>query len=186
MQDAQIVALYFQRDENAIRQTEKKYKRYLSKIAYNILADYGDSEESVNDTYWKAWNSIPPHKPNILAIYLGKITRQSAIDIFRRRHRVKRQACEYALSLSELEDCVSGKDETVQSIDLCLLAEAIGTYLAQLPPEARNMFIGRYYYMDSIREVAAYYKMTESKVKSMLYRTRKGLKIFLEQEGFEV
>lgn len=90
MQDAQIVALYFQRDENAIRQTEKKYKRYLSKIAYNILADYGDSEESVNDTYWKAWNSIPPHKPNILAIYLGKITRQSAIDIFRRRHRVKR------------------------------------------------------------------------------------------------
>lgn len=90
------------------------------------------------------------------------------------------------MSLSELEDCVSGKDETVQSIDLCLLAEAIGTYLAQLPPEARNMFIGRYYYMDSIREVAAYYKMTESKVKSMLYRTRKGLKIFLEQEGFEV
>lgn len=186
MEDNQIVTLYWQRDENAIRQTEKKYQRYLSTIAYHILADMEDSKESVNDTYLKAWYSIPPHKPNVLATYLGKITRQLSIDIFRKKHRAKRQASEYALSLTELEECVSGVNVTDESIDLYLLAEAINTYLGRLSPEARNTFVGRYYYMDSLREVAAYYGFSVSKVKSMLHRTRMGLKAYLEQEGFEV
>lgn len=184
MKDDMIVALYWQRNENAIRETEQKYEHYLSKIAYNILSDFEDSKESVNDTYLKAWNSMPPHKPSVLATYLGKITRQLSIDIFKRRNREKRRASEYALSLSELEECVSGGDTTEQSIDLQLLAEAINAYLCKLSPEARNTFVGRYYYIDSIREVAAYYNMSESKAKSMLHRTRIGLKAYLEQEGF--
>lgn len=186
MQDEKIVALYWQRDKNAIRETEQKYGRYLSRIAHNILSDFEDSREAVNDTYLRAWNSMPPHKPGVLATYLGKITRQLSIDIFRSRNREKRRASQYALSLSELEECVSGGNTTEQDVDLHLLAEAINAYLYTLTPQARNTFVGRYYYMDSIREVAAYYGMSESGVKSMLFRTRQGLRNYLEQEGFHL
>lgn len=186
MQDDKIVALYWQRDENAIRETEQKYGRYLSRIAHNILSDVEDSREAVNDTYLKAWTSMPPHRPDVLATYLGKITRQLSIDIFRRRNREKRRASEYALSLSELEECVCGDNTTELDVDLHLLAEAINAYLHTLTPQARNTFVGRYYYMDSIREVAAYYGMSESGVKSLLFRTRQGLKNYLEQEGFQI
>lgn len=184
MQDEKIVALYWQRDEMAIRVTEQKYGRYLAKIAYNILSDFEDSEESVSDTYLKAWNSMPPHKPSVLATYLSKITRQVSIDRFRTRNREKRRPSEYALSLSELEECVSDGDATSRSVELQLLAEAINTFLHSLPPEARNTFVGRYFYMDSIKEIAGYYSMSESKTKSMLHRTRIKLKTYLEQEGF--
>lgn len=186
MKDEEIVDLYWQRDELAIGETERKYGHYLSKIAYNILSDIEDGKESVNETYLKAWNSMPPHRPAILASYLGKITRQLSIDIYRKRNREKRQASEYALSLEELEECVSGGDTTGQSLDLKLLAEAIETYLCGLTPEARNTFVGRYYYADSVREIADYYGMSESKVKSMLFRIRKGLRAYLEKEGFQV
>lgn len=186
MHDEAIIGLYWQRDENAIRETEHKYGRYLSKIAFNVLADIEDSKESVNDTYLKAWNSIPPHRPEVLSAYLGKIVRQLSIDKFRGRNRKKRQTSEYVLSLSELEDCVSIGDATEQDVDLHLLAQAIGTYLKSLTPQARNTFVGRYYYMDSLKEVAAYFGMSESKAKSMLHRTRQGLKAYLEQEGFVV
>ena len=186
MQDDLIVALYWKRDEAAIKETEQKYGQYLSKIAYHILSDIEDSKESVNDTYLKAWNSMPPHKPEFLAAYLGKITRELSIDIFRRRNREKRKASEYALSLSELEECVSGGDTTQESVDLHLLAKAINTYLYTLTPKARVVFVGRYYYMDSIKEIAAYYNMSEAKTKSMLYRARIGLKAYLEKEGFHV
>lgn len=186
MQDERIVELYWQRSDAAIRETDLKYGHYLSKIAYNILADVEDSKECVNDTYLSAWQSMPPHKPDILATYLGKITRQISIDMFRYRRREKRRASEYAISLSELEECVSGGNTTEISVDLHLLAEAINAYLYKLSVQARNIFVGRYYYMDSIREVAAYYHMSESKVKSILHRTRIGLKAYLEQEGFDL
>ncbi len=184
MEDEAIVALYWERKENAIGETEKKYGRYLMKTAYRILADEEDSKESVNDTYWKAWNSMPPHKPKILATYLGKITRQVSIDRFRKRTCVKRKGSVYALSLSELEECVSAGDSTTQDVDLHLLAEAIQQYLHTLPPPMRHLFIGRYYFMDPIREIAAYSGMSEAKVKSGLHRVRLGLKQYLEQEGF--
>ena len=128
MQDEMIVALYWKRDEKAISETERKYGRYLSKIAYNILSDWEDSKETVNDTYLKAWNSMPTHKPGVLSTYLGKITRQLSIDAFRTRNRDKRKHSEYAVSLSELEDCISGSETTEQSVELKLLAEAINTY----------------------------------------------------------
>lgn len=186
MQDKRIVELYWQRDETAIRETEQKYGPYLTKIAYNILSDLEDSKESVNDTYMKAWNSMPPHKPSILSTYLAKITRQVSIDIIRKRTSMKRQATEYAASLEELEDCIPAGETPEQFVELHLLAEAIASYLRTLSPQARNTFVGRYYFMDPIGDIAGYYGMSKSKVESMLHRTRKGLKAYLEKEGFSI
>lgn len=186
MEDEQIVSLYWQRDEAAIRETEEKYDRYLHKIAYNILANHEDSRESVNDTYLAAWDSMPPHKPSVLSTYLAKITRRLSIDCFRRRTRQKRQASEYAISLEELGNCVSGGNTTEEIVNVKLLADAIGIYLRLQPEEVRNAFIARYYFLDSIKEVAISCGMTESKCKTVLYRTRLGLKEYLEKEGFAV
>lgn len=186
MEDEKIVDLYWQRSESAIRETEIKYDRYLTKIAYNILADAEDSRESVNDTYLAAWNSMPPHRPGVLSTYLGKLTRRISIDCFRRRTRQKRGGSEYELSLSELGDCVSGGNTTEEIINVKLLADAIGIFLRLQSVEARNAFIGRYYYLDSLKEVAAYCGMTESKCKTLLFRTRVALKEYLREEGFEV
>ena len=186
MEDEKIVDLYWQRSESAIRETEIKYDRYLTKIAYNILADAEDSRESVNDTYLAAWNSMPPHRPGVLSTYLGKLTRRISIDCFRRRTRQKRGGSEYEVSLSELGDCVSGGNTTEEIVNVKLLADAIGIFLRLQSEEARNAFIGRYYYLDSLKEVAAYCGMTESKCKTLLFRTRVALKEYLREEGFEV
>jgi RNA polymerase sigma-70 factor (ECF subfamily) len=186
LEDSQIVSLYWDRNETAIAQTEKKYGVYLSKIAYNILADREDTQESVNDTYLAAWNSIPPHRPSILSTYLGKLTRRISIDCFRSRTRQKRQAGEYAISLEELGDCVSGGNTTEEIVNVRLLADAIGIYLRTLPADTRNAFLARYYFLDPIREVAKNCGMTESKCKTVLHRTRLGLKAYLEKEGFDL
>ena len=186
MEDEKIVSLYWQRDEAAIRETEIKYDRYLTKIALNILADREDSRESVNDTYLAAWNSMPPHRPGVLSTYLGKLTRRTSIDRFRYRSRDKRRESEYALSLSELGDCVSGGNTTEEIVNVKLLADAIGIFLRLQSEEARNAFIGRYYFLDSVREVAAYCGISESKCKTLLYRTRVALKDYLRKEGFSV
>ena len=122
MEDYEIVALYWDRNEEAIAQTQQRYGGYLYKIAFQVLASRPDSEESVNDTYLKAWGSMPPHRPGTLRTYLGKITRQLSIDRLRGRGREKRRGSEYALSLSELEECVSAGDTTQERLDLRLLA----------------------------------------------------------------
>lgn len=184
MEDAQIVSLYWDRDESAIRETETKYGRYLTKIACNILNDVEDGRESVNDTYLAAWDSMPPHRPGILSAYLAKLTRRISIDRFRYRTRDKRMGSEYALSLEELGDCVCGGDTTQEAVNEKLLADAIGIYLRLLPEDARTAFVGRYYFLDPLKEVAAYCGMSESKAKSLLYRTRVGLKEYLRKEGY--
>lgn len=184
MEDSQIVSLYWQRSESAIQETERKYDRYLTKIACNILNDLEDSRESVNDTYLAAWNSMPPHKPDVLSAYLAKLTRRIAIDLFRYRTRQKRQGSEFALSLTELEDCLSGGNTTEEAVDAKLLSEAIARYLRTLPESSRRVFLGRYYFLDPLKEVAAYCGMTESKAKSLLYRMRLGLKEHLTKEGY--
>lgn len=184
MEDEQIVFLYWQREESAIRETEMKYDRYLTKIAYNILADREDSRESVNDTYLAAWESMPPHRPSVLSAYLAKLTRRISIDRFRYRTREKRMGSEYAISLSELGDCVSGGNTTEEIVNVKLLADAIGIYLRTQSREARTAFVARYYFLDSVRDVAAALGISESKCKTLLYRTRVGLKAYLEKEGF--
>lgn len=183
MQDYEIVDLYWERNEGAIDETEKKYGKYLSKIAYNVLSDYDDSEETVNETYLRAWNSMPTNRPSKLSTYLGKITRQLAIDAYRTRNREKRKATEYAVSLDELADLLSEGNLVEQSTELKELSSAINRYLKGLNAQNRVIFVCRYYYMDSIKDIAGYYGMSESKVKSILYRTRLGLKSYLEEEG---
>lgn len=184
MQDEKIVELYWQKDEAAIKETQLKYDRYLYKIAYNILADREDSKESVNDTYLGAWNSMPPHKPVVLSTYLGKLTRRISIDVFRRKNREKRRGSQYVLSLAELEECISAGDATAEAIDAKLLGEVVNKFLQGISEEARHTFIGRYYFLDSVKEVAAYCNMSEAKAKSLLYRTRLELKAYLEKEGY--
>ncbi len=184
MQDDKIVELYWRKDEAAIKETQEKYDRYLYKIAYNILADREDSKESVNDTYLGAWNSMPPHKPVTLSTYLGKLTRRISIDVFRRKNREKRKGSQYAMSLAELEECISTGDTTVEAVDAKVLGEALNKFLQGVSEEARYAFIGRYYFMDSMKEVATYCGMSESGAKSLLYRTRQELKEYLEKEGY--
>ncbi len=184
MNDKEIVELYWKRDENAILMTQEKYQRYLTKIAYNILTDLEDSRESVNDTYLAAWNSIPPHKPEVLSTYLGKLTRRISIDIFRKKNAAKRQASEFAMSISELADCLPGGEMPEDTVETKLLAATINDFLRKQSEEARNLFIGRYYFLDSLKDVAAYCNVSESKAKSTLFRTRCALKEHLRKEGF--
>lgn len=186
MEDSEIVELYWRRDEAAIRETRRKYGGYLAKIARSILSSREDGEEVVNDACLRAWNAIPPSRPDSLSAYLGKIARRLSIDALRTRTREKRGAGEYALSLSELEECVPGGAGPEERLELSLLAQAINGYLRTLAPQARSAFIGRYFYLDSLKEVASHLGMSEAKAKSMLYRVRQGLKTYLTQEGFMV
>lgn len=183
MEDSQIVSLYWQRSEEALDQTERKYGRYLTTIAYNILADREDSQESVNDTYLAAWDSMPPHKPQVLSTYLGKITRRISIDLFRKRESQKRGGGEYALSLDELGECI-GSNSTEEAVDVQALSAAIAGFLRTVSPEARNVFIGRYYYLDPVKKIAGYCGISESKAKILLHRTRQSLWEYLQKEGF--
>ena len=183
MEDGRIVELYWQRDESAISKTQQKYGNYLTKIAYNILADVEDSRESVNDTYLKAWYAMPPQKPCVLSTFLGRITRQISIDVYRKRNAKKRQSSEYALALDELYDCASPHGAPEKEIEARLLAKSIGEYLSTLSDEARNIFVCRYYFLDSVRDIAERLGAGESKIKSSLHRTRLGLRQYLEKEG---
>ena len=187
MTDSTIVELYVKRDESAISESARKYGAYLRQIAGNILGSVQDSEEVTNDTYMSAWNSIPPHHPEKLSTYLGKIARQIAIDMFRKRTAGKR-GTQYALSLSELEDCIpfAGAGNPAQETEARLLRELINDWLGMLSQDARGVFLGRYFYHDSVKTVASNYNMSESKVKSILFRARNSLKQHLENEGFSV
>ena len=184
MDDNEILDLYFARSEQAIVQTDQKYGFYCYSIAKRILSDPLDAEESVNDTYLAAWQSMPPHRPSVLSAYLAKLTRRISIDLFRYRTRAKRQASEYAVSLEELSDCVSGGNTPEEILNAKALADAIGVYLRTQSKETQAAFLGRYYFLDPVKEIAAYLGITESKVKTLLFRTRVGLKEYLEKEGF--
>ena len=183
MTDAEIVELYFQRDERAIQETMNRYHRYLMKVALQILGDEQDAEECVNDAYLTAWNSMPDYRPEVLSAYLIKIARQKSIDRLRYRQRQKRQGAEYAVSLEELGDVIEDPTSAVSEPDDNLLKEAIARFLKDLPADARHLFLGRYFYFDSLKDVASYCGMSESKAKSMLYRMRRKLKKFLKKEG---
>ena len=184
MEDEQIVALYWSRDEAAVQETEQKYNRYLKRIAYQVLADWEDCREVVNDTYLCAWNRMPPHRPTVLSTFLGKITRQLSIDVYRKKTSKKRAHSEYARSLLELEACVSGGDTTRELADARLLTQAIEGWLRGLTRQKRVLFLCRYYYLDSLRDAAVCCGMGEKAAKSMLHRLRLDLKKHLQREGF--
>jgi len=183
MDDKMIVELYWDRDESAIQETADKYGNYLHSIAMNVLAVHEDAEESVNDTYRDAWNSMPPHRPSILATFLGKITRRLSIDKWRARTAAKRGAGQTAMVLEELEHCVSGAEDVAKTAEANELARFINAFLADLPETDRSVFLCRYWYMDPIESIAKQFGFSQSKVTSMLFRTRNKLRSFLEKEG---
>ena len=186
MEDGQIVELFWRRDQEAIAQSQRKYHPYLSKIAYNILHDVEDSQEVVNDTYFKAWQSMPPQRPSKLSIYLGRLTRHGAIDYLRRRTSQKRGGATYEVCVEELEESVPSGETPQQAMEEKLLVQLLNQFLETLSPQARALFLGRYYYFDPLWEVARYCGMGEGQAKSQLFRIRKRLKAYLEQEGFVV
>ena len=153
-------------------------------MALNVLSNIEDGKEAVNDTYLAVWNSMPDNRPSVLSTYLGKITRRISIDIFRRKNSVERYASEYALSLDELKDCVSRELSPEQAFDAKQLDNAINTFIRSLPKDIRTIFIGRYYFFDSVKTISGYSGKNESNVKTILYRTRQKLKDYLEKEGF--
>lgn len=183
MEDAKIVALYWSRDEQAIEETAVKYGRYCYSIAYNVLECPEDAEESVNDTYAAAWKAMPPHRPAVLSTFLGKITRRISIDKWRRRNSEKRGGGEVPLVLEELKDCIAPGGDAQAKLEGRLLAEAIDTFVGKLPPTEQQVFLCRYWYLDSIESIARQFGFSKSKVKSILHRTREKLRAALNKEG---
>ena len=183
MDDGQIIDLYWERSEKAIKETAKKYGKYCSYIAYNILHNYEDCEECVNDTYMKAWNAMPPQRPNRLRTFLGKITRNLALNRYEKCSAQKRGTGQIPLVLEELQECIPEPGHGERILDDMALAEAINKFLAGLPGETREIFVRRYWYLSQVKEIASEYAVSESKVKMILMRTRNRLKEALEKEG---
>lgn len=183
MEDRKIIDLYWRRDELAIQETDHKYGRYCYAIANNILSNQEDSEESVSETYWRAWDSMPPHRPDILSAFLGKITRRISLNIWRSRSRIKRGGGEIALALEELADCVASDFNVEQSIEQKELSLAIDGFLAALPRTERDVFVSRYWFLASVQEISTKFNFSQSKTKSMLFRTRNKLKKHLQEEN---
>ncbi len=183
MTDYDIVKLYLNRNEKAIKETDTKYGRYCLTVAENILRNRVDSEECVNDTYLRVWNSIPPNKPKKLSAYLGKITRNLAINRYNQYSAQKRGGNETELILSELENCLPSESTTEKAFDEKLLIKTIEDFLKGESKEKRRAFLMRYWYAFSISEIATELNQSESKVKSTLFRMRQKLKIHLEKEG---
>ncbi len=183
MNDEKIVDLYWERTETAIDETAKIYGNYLFTIANNILQNTKDAKECVNDTYLKAWNNIPPVRPAIFQAFLGKITRNLSLNKYKEQRAKKRGGGEADLIYSELEDCISSKNSVEGEYEKGLVTKAINSFLISLRTENRVVFVRRYWYADSVRVIADRLQMSESKVKSMLFRTRKALKTYLENEG---
>ena len=186
MDDSQIIDLYWKRQENAVPETKKKYGRYLFSIANHILAQYEDSEECVSDTLLGAWNSIPPHKPTVLSAYLGKITRRLALKKHRSNTAKKRGGTGADLSLEELADCIPAGQSIDAQLDDRELAKILDRFLSELTAQQRQAFVCRYWYCESILEIARRFSWSESKTKMSLLRTREKLRQCLKKEGIFV
>ena len=186
MNDSDIVALYFRRDQRAVSETDLKYGRFCLAVAWNILRDHEDSEECVNDTYMETWNAIPPVRPRSLKAFVGRLTRNNALNRYERNAAQKRGGGEVPLCLDELAECVSGRDDLAGLDDYRHLVTCINNFLSLLKKEQRIIFVRRYWYESSVQEIAEDYGLTQSKVKVTLSRLRAGLKEYLEKEGVRI
>ena len=184
MTDRQIVDLYWQRNERAISATSEKYGGYCTSIARSILGNSEDAEECVNDTYLHAWNSIPPYKPSVLSTFLGKITRNLSFNRYKHNKADKRGGGELPLVLDELAECVTSGDSVEKAIEQGELTKAIDHFLLTLGEKKRNMFVCRYWYTDSISDIAKRFGMKESAVSMTLSRIRSKLLDYLTERGF--
>ena len=183
MEDSAIVDLYWQRSEQAISETDRKYGRYCHTIAYNICADNEDAEECVNDTWFSAWNSMPDKRPSVLSTFLGYITRNFAIDRFKLNNARKRGGGEMPLALDELEECISSPVDPAQEIEQKELESAVDAFVSGLSDTERRMFIARYWFLIPVAEISERMGCSQSKTKTTLYRTRNKLRTYLQGEG---
>lgn len=186
MEDLQIVQMYWNRDEQALAATADKYGRYCTSIAKNILGSMEDAEECVNDTYMRAWNAMPPHRPRRLATFLGKITRHLALNRYKYMTAGKRGGGETPVVLDEIAELVSGTDSVEQAVDRKELVAAIDAFLGGLPATQRDLFVCRYWYFDSIPAIASRLGRTENHVSVSLGRLRSKLRKYLTERGFEL
>ena len=186
LSDEKIVSLYWQRQESAIDATDAKYGKYLYTIAYNILNDKMDSEECLNDTYLGTWNAIPPAKPTILQVFLSKIMRNTALGRLRKASAAKRIPSELSISLEELDECIRWEPGEDEKYYVNRLSELFNKYLDTLSDRQLFIFICRYYYSDSVVKIADMLKLSKNTVFRDLAEIRKGLREFLEKEGYNI
>jgi len=183
MEDEKITDLYFARDEQAIYETKKKYFPYLKKIAMNVLSNDADAEECLNDTYLAMWNSIPPTRPDSLKAYAARLIRNFSIDIYRKK-QTKATNTFYSC-IGELDEAVFGEENTIDDyMDSVEFSEMINAFLAKLPQRERQIFVRRYFYVESIKEIAKFFAVKESVVKTSLHRSRIKLSNFMRKRGF--
>jgi len=183
LEDHEILDLYFGRNESAIAETRSKYGLRLYKVAINITRIHEDAEECVSDALLKAWEAIPPTRPESFGAYLAKIARNLSINKWQARGAARRGGGEISLLLSELADCIPAKGSPEEEYESARVQDAINTGIAAMDKTARAAFVLRYFHGESIRGVCERFNMTESKVKSILFRARKKLGAFLEKEG---
>lgn len=186
MQDAEIVRLFTERSEDAISASIGKYRGYCMKIALNILGAPEEAEECINRVFLKAWDMIPPHEPNNLSTFLGKITRTTAINMRRDSNAQKRGGGETELLYDELSEIVSGSSNVERDAENRELIAEINAFLKKLSDMKRGIFICRYWYCDSVRDIAAEFMTTENNVSVILNRTRKKLREHLRKRGFDL
>ena len=179
MEDEKIIALYFDRDEQAIYETREKYGPYCTAIAYNILSSFEDTEECISDTYLRTWNSIPPNSPKSLKGYVGRIAHNLALTMLRNRSTKKR--CVITEVLEELQ--IPSLEDPTETVEQKETAKLISDFLWTLPVEKRRIFVLRYWYFETIPSISRTTGWKETRIKSELSRTRKKLKKHLEQEG---
>ncbi|MBR4072888.1 MAG: sigma-70 family RNA polymerase sigma factor [Clostridia bacterium] len=183
MDDSKIIEMFFNRDENALSQTDKKYGKYCYKIAFNILENQPDAEECVNDTYLGVWNSIPPQIPQIFSAFLAKITRNISLKKYREKTAGKRGGGSADIAVEELLECLPSKSTVLDALEAQELSQIIDLFLRQLSCEERCVFLRRYWYFDSVKDISKRYNLSEGQVKMRLSRTRKKLLLKLQKEG---
>jgi len=183
MTEEEIIDLYWQRNEDAIAETKQKYGRYCRVVAQNVLGNDMDAEEVISDACFKAWNTIPPEKPSSLKAYLGRMTRQLAINRVEKQTAQKRGGGEYTLALEELEGCIGESADPVEQI---ALKDAMNAFLRSLPTQTRQIFALRYWHFYSVVDIAKHLGISQSKVKMQLLRSREKLRSHLNKEGFLV
>lgn len=186
MDDKAILDLYFARDEQAITETDRKYGSYCYRVANQILCSHEDSEETVSDTYYHTWNTIPPQRPNYLKLFLAKITRNLAFTRWRKLSAAKRGGGETELVLEELSGCIPGKERIDDELNAKELGKAIQSFLSTLPERDQDIFLQRYFFVDDTDTIAKRYGIKRTNVNVILSRTRFKLKIYLTQEGYDL
>ena len=182
MQDEKIIALYWQRDQSAIDETDKKYGVQLRGLSYGILSDREDAEECVNDTWFSAWNQMPDKRPSVLSVFLGSMTRNFAINRMKARNRKKRGGGQFPLALDELAECVPAPGDVERDFEAKELERALNAFVSGLPETERKVFVARYWFMAPVNEIAEKFGFSASKTKSMLHRIRGRLREYLREE----